>query len=117
MEDGRRIKAFTMKKGTIVIIPSLPDLGRGIQSFPTFEQGIRYGKPFHIEGESADDGYYYVKLSEIEKVTEELFRMSPSLQQTRQMQGLSLEDAVYEAMRLTDKTFYTEGVYLSPENV
>ena len=50
-------------------------------------------------------------------MTEELYRMSPFLRQMRQRQGLSLEDAVYEAMRLTDKTFYTEGVYLSPENV
>lgn len=115
MENGRREKAFTMKKGTIIVIQSLQDPGRGIQSFPTFDRGIRYAKPFNIEGGNADDSYYYVKLSELEKVASELISRSPSLEQARRAQGLSLERAVYEATRLTDKIFYNEGIYLSPD--
>lgn len=115
MENGRRRKAFTMRKGTIVIIPNVPDPGRGIHSYPSFKKGLRYEKPFNAADGSEDNAYYYVKLSELEKVSEELFRVSPSLEQTRRMQGISRESAVYEITRLIDKVFYTEGIFLSPD--
>lgn len=75
--------ALTLEKGTKidVIADGLGGIGYpygyGLQCWPDYEKGWRYGQPFVVNDStqsSAESTYYYVKTAELEAVAKEFYR-------------------------------------------
>ena len=85
-ENGRMVRALTLKKGTLLPCedPNLtrnPKFGYGFYSYPTYEAGWRYAVPFMTAGQAdifegetditlsqAEYPFYYVRLEDLETV-------------------------------------------------
>lgn len=82
MEDGKKVPALTLEKGTdVCFLPATaPVFGYGLISYPTYEKGWRYAVPFYPAGEAPrwpngkvltqeECTFYYVRLSDLEQLS------------------------------------------------
>ncbi len=111
-DKGTLTEAFTLKKGTMVRAYPL-EKGRGCQLFPTFEKEWCYGKPFLVEGEEQDEGYYYVRIKDLEKEIFLYFKESGKTAQLKKETGYSARKYARLLVRAVDRIFYERGVYCS----
>lgn len=117
--------AFEIAKGTTIIaIPEwstgsqLHDLGYGYTSYPTYERGWRYVRPFLTAGGEVNvesKQYYYVKLGSLESVLGKVIAENKSLQSAGHIKWRSILTGKHTTARYIDNTLYQHGVYLSPD--
>lgn len=85
--NGQKVPAFTVRKGTVVAWPWHTVYGGyGFYTFPTYEEGWRYGVPFVTAQELSrwkrelevlppeEFPYYYVKLEDLRTVSNAMMR-------------------------------------------
>ena len=112
--------AVTLEKGTTVYVlpsdePDLPTVGYGMQCWPDYEKGWRYGQPFYKEefkkGMISRYGqpWYYVKSKQLEAVARE-FCLVNNFYKYRN--PYSPEKAGIEFI---DRALYEYGAFCSPE--
>ena len=112
--------AVTLEKGTTVYVlpsdePDLPTVGYGMQCWPDYEKGWRYGQPFYKEefkyGMMSRYGqpWYYVKSKQLEAVARE-FCLVNDFYKSRN--PYSPEKAGIEFI---DRALYEYGAFCSPE--
>ena len=108
---------YKIEKGTMIYFNSEEELGyelseyRGTDSLPTHRHGWRLAKPFKVEGERGiRDNFLYVKLSDLEEVTEAWIEANPTLMQSKTKQEL----VEFQTLN-RDHSLYQEGIYLSPD--
>lgn len=92
-------------------------LGYGFESFPTYEKGWRWARPFTDGKDAAVDElpWRYVKTADLEAFAEEMARCSPHWQDAIQRLHASESELAYELVRKCDALFYEKGIYLSPD--
>lgn len=125
-EIGDKTPVLTIEKGEIMSI-SIQGMTestftfRGIESLPTNKAGWRLAKPFSVVGKEATDALLYVKLDELKSVVVQWLKENPSaelaLGNTVMVQGLKPTKrnmCSYLAL-VSDRTFYTRGVFLSAD--
>ncbi|WP_143804332.1 hypothetical protein [Paenibacillus sp. FSL R7-0337] len=117
--------ALHIPKGAVIeAIPqhspgsSFYELGYGYTSYPTYEKGWRYVRPFRT-AEAASPGlgeeYYYIRIDSIEAVMKSAIRANkPFLTAVRQ-EYWTLNRGTYAFARLIDEALYQNGAYLSPD--
>lgn len=117
--NGKAEPALEIPKGTIII--AVPDdfpffeIGYGYASYPTYEQGWRYVRPFlRADGEEQEsqDQHYYVRIEELKGVIDEFIRANRSLQAAS---GQHRGGASHHMATSLDQVLYRHGVYLSPD--
>lgn len=112
--------AVTLEKGTTVYVlpsdePEFPTVGYGMQCWPDYEKGWRYGQPFYKEefkyGMMSRYGqpWYYVKSNQLEAVARE-FCLVNNFYKSRN--PYSPEKAGIEFI---DRALYEYGAFCSPE--
>ena len=112
--------AVTLEKGTTVYVlpsddPEFPTVGYGMQCWPDYEKGWRYGQPFYKEefkkGMVSRYGqpWYYVKSKQLEAVARE-FCLVNNFYKYRN--PYSPEKAWIEFI---DRELYRYGAFCSPE--
>jgi len=117
--------ALEIKKGTAIIaIPErtigspLYELGYGYTSYPTYERGWRYVRPF-IMAEGSDhadnEQYYYVKMDSLEAVLNKVIELNKPFRADIRQQGWTLNKGKHVIARYVDNTLYQHGAYLSPD--
>ena len=115
-EAGRKTEAFVLKAGTeIVVDPNQNGINRGFYTFPTYEKGWRYGRPFTIKGQEASEEYYYVKLSELETIAKDWIEYDESVRRSVQRSGLSTKKGAAAIVRTIDRILYDKGIYCSKD--
>jgi len=123
--DDEAAFAFEIPKGaTIVAIPegttgsAFQEVGYGYTSFPTYEKGWRYVRPFvTAEGlDSADnEQYYYVNMDSLEAVLDKVIEVNQPFHAAIRQQGWSLNEGKHVISRYVDNALYQNGAYLSPD--
>ncbi|KWX88974.1 hypothetical protein AMQ83_03350 [Paenibacillus riograndensis] len=123
--SGETAVALEIPKGTIIEATpketqgsSFYELGYGYTSYPTYEKGWRYVRPFKT-AEAASPGlgeeYYYIEIDSIEAVLKSAIRANkPFLTAVRQ-QYWNLGQGTHTFARLIDDALYQNGAYLSPD--
>ena len=115
-EAGQKTEAFVLKAGTeIVVDPDQNGINRGFYTFPTFEKGWRYGRPFTVKGQEAPDEYYYVKLSELEAIAKDWIEYDESVRRSLLRSGLSKKEGAAMIVRTIDRLLYDNGIYCSKD--
>jgi hypothetical protein len=122
-QDGKKILTMEISKGkSILWLPSeqLNDIyiGYGLRSYPTYDKGWRYVKPFMLSGQNTDIEqlpYYFVRTKDLEAVAKEAIRSTKYLMKTVQNRGMSMENAIFIYTRFIDNIFYDKGVFCSPD--
>lgn len=113
--DGKKTLACEIPAGTALDWSSSAPSGYGFDSFPTYEKGWRWGKPFKSADGQGDDAWYYIRTEDLEKAARQAFSSSQYLQASAKSAGLSGSEAVFALVRKTDRVFHQNGVYLSPD--
>lgn len=112
--------ALTLKKGTEVYAVAVREgigyirEGYGTASWPSYEKGWRYAQPFQATGEYRDDSLYFVRLSELEKVSGAFLAMIRRGGFGGYAQ-LELPENVWAQTRYTDMALYDKGVFCSED--
>ena len=94
------------------------DAGYGICSYPTYERGWRYARPFLTADQNADImqlSYYFVRINNLERTAETIINDNESLQKSMQSRGFSVDEVVLTMTRYIDYIFYDKGVFCSPD--
>ena len=123
-ENGVKTPACTLEKGSQVCWggPSgglRP--GYGLQTYPTYEKGWRWGRPFTAEEELEERAgealpWYYVKTEDLNRIAAALADGgSPHLTELAQKHSVSAGEAAFSLVHSVDTIFYDNGVYLSPD--
>jgi hypothetical protein len=120
-QNGPRSMILEIKKGTRVLwLPTdqLGDIsfGYGLRSYPTYDGGWRYVKPFMALGNQADSKklpYYYVRTADLEVITKQVINSNEYLASSIKEQGVTINNAVFAYTRVIDSIFYDNGVFCS----
>ena len=125
--NGKKKLAFTLTKGTVVNWFSWVSeeehaantFSYGTLSYPTYEKGWRYVRPFiRIEETGMYDkdslSFYYVKTEELEKVFRDILTM-PEMKAERERVGISVNEAVENRIKWIDKVLYEEQYFCSQD--
>jgi hypothetical protein len=119
--------ALEIPKGTnIIVLPAdrsgsgspLYEPGYGYTSYPTYEQGWRYVRPFQLSDSEQfphDDHYYFVRMEDLEAVIGELVQANRALRVAIQQQGWSIQEGIRQISTCMDQLLYSHGAYLSPD--
>lgn len=117
--------ALEIPKGTSIIavpegssVSTFQEVGYGYTSYPTYERGWRYVRPFvTTEGmDPADtEQYYYVKMDSLEAVLAKAIEVNKSVRVSIQQQRWSLHKGKHIIARYIDNVMYENGAYLSPD--
>ncbi|MFB9278504.1 hypothetical protein [Cohnella cellulosilytica] len=117
--------ALEIAKGTtIVAIPEgtkgsvFQEEGYGYTSYPTYERGWRYVRPFMTaEGwdQAHNEQYYYVSMDSLEAVLDKAIEVNPPFQADIRQQRWSLNKGKHVIARHIDNALYRHGAYLSPD--
>lgn len=94
------------------------DPGYGYTSYPTYDQGWRYVRPFELASEDCQqfhEQYYYVRIEALEAVIDKVIQVNPSLRSAIRQQGWSVHTGKHNIATYIDQIFYQNGVYLSPD--
>ena len=118
--DGEKVLAYEIPAGTTLTYWPFWDVyfGYGYNSYPTYEKGWRYTRPFIEPGGAAKSEelpFYYVKLSDLEHTVRLIIKSDKNRQEALRYERKTVQDVVYSATRFTDAIFYVEGVYISPD--
>ncbi len=131
-EQGIKIPALTLKKGSLISIEykatQMIPFGYGYRTYPTYERGWRYAIPFQT-GEEPYEGtqigkpfvsqqqadYYYVKLSDIEKVLRLLLEATDEQQGEASSASQKFGQRMYNSLFNIDHWLASENIYLSPD--
>lgn len=107
---------ITLKKGTTVyILPNgvtcFPTIGYGLQCWPDYQSGWRYGHPFFTEDipySSEKYPMYYVKTEQLKKVARAFWKAN--IKELHNYYVISSEFAI-EITSYIDRVLYSNGVY------
>lgn len=118
--DEKSSAVVELPKGTkvITIYNDSLERGYGFIGYPTYKKGWRYVRPLIEDGEENNIDvlpYYYVRTKDLEKIFRKVFENNKSFQTESKRMKLSKEKYINNMVRFIDKTFYNEGVYLSPD--
>ena len=113
--------ALILAKGTeVYVLPEGSSIirGYGVQCWPDYEKGWRYGTPFlSFDFASLEDVYqdeeipmYYVKTEQLERIAEEFYETNPSIVNT-----IRKAEFVKRTIRHIDQILYDNGAFLSEE--
>jgi hypothetical protein len=107
---------------TILWIPTkeLNDFspGYGCRSYPTYEKGWRYAKPFTLSGKETEYlllPHYFVRTSDLESVAKTAIESTKPMMDALKNNGISVQDGVFSYTRFIDTIFYDKGVFCSPD--
>ncbi|MBW4081965.1 hypothetical protein [Paenibacillus sp. S150] len=122
---GETAVALEIPKGTIIVaIPegtqgsSFYELGYGYTSYPTYEKGWRYVRPFKTTEDASaalSEEYYYVKLGSLEAVLDTAIRANKPFRAAVRQQHWTLDRGKHIFARYIDDVLYQNGAYLSPD--
>jgi len=112
-----REPALTIKKGTWVnVIPDnangFPIIGYGLQCWPDYIGGWRYGSPFYLGDVSTNlnrPAMYYVKSSQLEKVAESFYNVNK-----KQLSPYKVSVFTAKIIGYIDEILYNNGVFCAP---
>ncbi|WP_195575445.1 hypothetical protein [Paenibacillus sp. 1001270B_150601_E10] len=117
--------ALEIAKGTTIIaIPEQTtgspfyEVGYGYTSYPSYEQGWRYVRPFRLAEDSdleSNQNYYYVDINSLEAVLDKVIKVNPPVRAEIRQQGWSLSKGKRFIARSVDHALYRHGAYLSPD--
>lgn len=105
---------YEIPAGTKVVFSNKHmEIGYGIYSFPTYEEGWRYVRPYTVENgsivyeeDSISDQYYYVKTADMREYVGYLIKLC----------GLkNAESNARKYLFATDTALYNKGFYFSPD--
>ena len=105
---------YTISKGTVIDIEAdLGDLrsraGSSVLSFPTYETGLRFARPFVVSGDTEDE-MYYVKLADLRAVIKAFVNENPGLTASR-----TQSEAIRQITLGLDNSLYDMGSYASQD--
>ncbi len=122
---GGEAPALEIPKGTtIAAIPegtkasAFYETGYGYTSYPTYEKGWRYVRPFQTTETSdatANGKHYYVKLESLEAVLDKTIEANQPLRAAIRQQKWSISHGRFELTRFVDDKLHQHGAYLSPD--
>jgi hypothetical protein len=122
---GGEAPALEIPKGTtITAIPegtkasAFYETGYGYTSYPTYEKGWRYVRPFQTTETSdaaANGKHYYVKLEALEAVLDKTIEANQPLRAAIRQQKWSISHGKFELTRFVDDKLHQHGAYLSPD--
>lgn len=120
--------AFTLEipKGTtIVAIPegttgsAFQEVGYGYTSFPTYDKGWRYVRPFvtadGVNSSADNEQYFYVSLDSLEAVLDKIIEANRPFHAAIRQQGWTLNKGKHVIARYVDNALYQHGAYLSKD--
>lgn len=122
--DGKGISFEIPKDTTIVAIPEWTtgskfyEIGYGYTSYPTYEKGWRYVRPFILADDLNpvdNEQFYYVDMGSLEAVLDKVIEVNQPFQAEIRQQGWSLKKGQHVVARYIDNALYQHGVYLSPD--
>ncbi len=123
--SGGEAAALEIPKGTtITAIPegtkgsAFHEIGYGYTSYPTYEKGWRYVRPFQtteVWDAAANGKYYYVKLEALEAVVDKTIEANQPLLAAIQQQKWSKNHGKFVFARFVDNKLHQHGAYLSPD--
>lgn len=118
-DGGRKVLAHEIPAGsTLETKPSgAYPLGYGFESFPTYEKGWRWARPFSDDKNVivSEMPWYYVKTADLEALAKYMVQNSSHWQHFFQISGLSESELVYGIVRKCDLIFYERGICISPD--
>ncbi len=142
-ENGRMVRALTLKKGTLLPCedPNLtrnPKFGYGFYSYPTYEAGWRYAVPFMTAGQAdifegetditlsqAEYPFYYVRLEDLETVYLSRYRALEAAgynfaEEVRARNAIvqpnsPMEVKMFDKLHRLDFIFSRAGIFLSED--
>ena len=117
--------ALEIAEGTaIVAIPegttgsAFQKPGYGYTSYPTYERGWRYVRPFiptSGSDQARNEQYYYVRMDSLEAVLDKVIEANPPFHAAIRQQGWTLNKGKHTIARTVDHALYQHGAYLSPD--
>ncbi|WP_405107074.1 hypothetical protein MHH28_26350 [Paenibacillus sp. FSL K6-1217] len=122
---GATAVALEIPKGTMIeAIPpksqgsSFYELGYGYTSYPTYEKGWRYVRPFKTAEDAnpaLSEKYYYVQMDSLEAVLDSAIRANKPFRAAVRQQHWTLDQGKHTFARYIDDVLYQNGAYLSPD--
>lgn len=120
-ESGRKVLAYEIPAGTAFeseLTGGAYSLGYGFESFPTYEKGWRWVKPFS-DSQDVDRSelpWYYIKTSDLESLLAYVVRNSnsPYWQSSLQHPGMEETQLASAYILKCDHMLYEIGAYISP---
>lgn len=116
------VPALEIQKGTkMIAIPEngpLNEPGYGYISYPTYEKGWRYARPFHpAKGElpSSSKRYYYVRIEDLKAVIRETAKRNQPYRVQAQQMRWRLQSFEHRVATSLDQILYRNGAHLSPD--
>lgn len=119
------VVALEIAKNTpIVAIPegtkgsAFYEVGYGYTSYPTYEKGWRYVRPFKTTKEldsASDEKYYYVKLESLESVLDKAIEVNRPFRVAVRQQNWIMDQGKHIFTRYIDDVLYQHGAYFSPD--
>lgn len=114
---GDERPALTLPQGTRVFWArdgkwsTYSSVGYGVVSYPSYDKGWRYTRPFQtVDEDEKSETYYYVRLEELEQAAEEVMRINDRLRK-----NYGGDVAAWTLTRTVDDMLHAYGVYLSPD--
>ncbi|MEK3762121.1 hypothetical protein MKZ07_27375 [Paenibacillus sp. FSL P4-0338] len=125
LPSGETPVALEIPKGTMIeAIPegtqasSFYELGYGYTSYPTYEKGWRYVRPFKTAEDAnpaLSEKYYYVQMDSLEAVLDSAIRANKPFRAAVRQQHWTLDQGKHTFARYIDDVLYQNGAYLSPD--
>lgn len=93
------------------------EIGFGFNSFPTYEKGWRWVRPFSLSSESEDknESWYYCKTNDLLLAAKAALQQNQYFQLKQKSSHLGERLYLYMFIRQTDALFYKNGIYKSPD--
>lgn len=120
---GDATPVLTLPKGSdVYVLPrdaaNFPTIGYGLQCWPDYQKGWRYGQPFFVTGDftrsmiSQKYDKYYVRTEQIASVAREFYNNN-----RKSLQNLTASEFQKEMVLEIDQTLYDNGAFCSPDLV
>lgn len=117
---GDATPILTLPKGSdVYVLPRdaamFPTIGYGLQCWPDYQEGWRYGQPFVADDFSRNlisEKYdkYYVRTEQIASVAKEFYRIN-----RKALQNLTAAEFEKQIVLEIDQTLYDNGAFCSPD--